>query len=342
MPAGSTRCDLCGTDLTHEPRTDEQPEAPPPIGPEAKEDAMPSRQFCTECGSENPGHARFCWQCGARLAAQDAPAGRSSPRSVPATAAEPVAPAEDDRRVDAAGKQAFTLLGIAVGVVILLFVATQLLSGSSDTAPDAPSEAPASASTPIAPLPPETTAAVERLEARIAEADDPALRLRAQQDLVETLVSAGAFARAGAVQATIAQQTDAAAAWADAGSFYLAHMLRTQDPQERSTYAQRSARAYEAALEREPDDLDVKTDLATAYLNDPQNPMEAVTVILEVLDADPDHARARFNYGLMLSQIGRFDQAREQFERVVASTSDDELVHERARAELAQLDQIEG
>lgn len=234
------------------------------------------------------------------------------------------------------------LLGIAVAVVIVLFVATQFLGGSSSAPPDASSPGTnASAPATPAPLPPETAEAVERLEARIAETEDPALRLRAQQDLVETFVAAGAFARAGSVQMTIAEQTDAAAAWADAGSFYLAHMLRTQNAEERATYAQRSARAYEAALEREPGDLDVKTDLATAYLNDPQNPMEAVTVILEVLDADPDHARARFNYGLMLAQIGRFEQAREQFERVVASTTDDELVHERARAELAQLDQLD-
>jgi tetratricopeptide (TPR) repeat protein len=220
--------------------------------------------------------------------------------------------------------------------VIALFALMQWGPGPAPTAaPIAETGAPAV--TP--PLPPELQAQVASLEDAIEAASTPEERFERRRELVELLVRAGAFARAGAVQEAIARATGDPLAWADAGSFYLAYMLRAEGP-ERSEYARRSAEAYEEALEQNPEDLDVKTDLATAYLNDPTNPMRAVEVVREVLDANPNHARARFNYGLMLAQIGRGEQARDQFEQVLALTNADDLVHERAREEIERIDAL--
>jgi cytochrome c-type biogenesis protein CcmH/NrfG len=113
-------------------------------------------------------------------------------------------------------------------------------------------------------------------------------------------------------------------------------MLRTQG-NDRADYAQRAAENYERSLELDPDDLDVKTDLATAYLNDATNPMLAVETVKAVLEEDPDHVRANFNYGLMLAQINRVDQARVQFEKVVGLTDPSDPVHVRAEQELARV-----
>ena len=55
--------------------------------------------------------------------------------------------------------------------------------------------------------------------------------------------------------------------------------------------------------------------MATAYLST-NNPMQGVQEIRKVLDADSTHLHARFNYGIMLSMIGRAEKAVEQFEFV--------------------------
>jgi cytochrome c-type biogenesis protein CcmH/NrfG/ribosomal protein L40E len=339
----ASRCDLCGTEVG---ATEGALDAPtPPSEPEPVAEVTPlaeaSRQqadgqFCPACGTESPGHARFCWRCGAPLAADVA--APVTPSGAPSAAgASPLRPPAASPAVnDQAGQRALVLLGGGAVLVVALFA---LMLWGPGPAPAAPPLAEAGAPAATPPLPPELEAQVASLEDAIETASTPEERFERRRDLVELLVRAGAFARAGAVQEAIARATGDPLAWADAGSFYLAYMLRAEGP-DRAEYARRSAEAYEEALAQNPEDLDVKTDLATAYLNDPTNPMRAVEVVREVLDANPNHARARFNYGLMLAQIGRGEQARDQFEQVLALTDADDLVHERAREEIERLDAL--
>jgi len=343
LTPGAERCDLCGArpqDALRDTAATPEPVAVPPSAePVAETDAAPAQQFCMACGTTSPAHARFCWKCGAPLAAGAyAPTGAPPPTGP--TSAPPVRPQgapADARPSAAAGQRALVLLGVAAVAVVALFFLSQRTSAPASLVPPGATGAATAEAPPPPPLPPEIAARAADLEDRIAAATEAEERFALRRDLVETLVRAGAFARAGEVQEALARATGDPLAWADAGSFFLAHMLRAEGP-EREQYARRSAYAYEQALEQDPSDLDVKTDLATAYLNDPVNPMRAVEVVREVLDANPDHARARFNYGLMLAQIGRSDQAREQFQRVIALTAADDLVHERAQEELERLD----
>ncbi len=363
LPEGATRCDLCGTQVGEDaaPRlVDDAPVEVPsgeggvaPVPPPATPTEAPTgEQFCMTCGTANPSHARFCWQCGAALATatEAVTPDPEAPAVVPMEASReetrppalpPSLPVEEPapRGTDEAGKRALALVGGAALLVVVLFGISLWGGGQPEPAVTGATAGAVQAEPPVAAppvLPAEVARQVEALEGEIdALAEGPA-RIAKQKELVEVLVRAGAFAQAGAAQEAVAEQTDTALAWADAGSFFLAHMLRTQGP-DRSAYAQQAVGAYERSLARDSTDLDVKTDLATAYLNDPQNPMQAVETIRAVLDADPDHARARFNYGLMLAQIGRTDQAAEQFERVVELTGPEDIVHGRAQEELARL-----
>lgn len=329
LQLGASQCDLCGSEVTT---------APAAPGPAALPDAGAA---CPGCGTVPPAQARFCPACGTRLPE------RAASSASPVPAAPSASPALPARTPQPAARRAVALVAAAALLVVVLFAASHFGGRVAPLVPpdaaqaDEGSSADAVALPSPEVLPPEVAARARELEERIAAADDPNQRLALQIELVEALATAGAFAQAGAVQEAIARSVNTASAWADAGSFYLAHMLRSQG-QVRADYAQRSARAYEASLARNPEDLDVKTDLATAYLNDPADPMRAVTVIREVLDADPNHARARFNYALMLTQIGRLDQAREQFARVLTASSPGDLVHDRALEELDRIDQILG
>lgn len=335
---GATRCDLCGYDLAEEaPREPEVASEPdPPAAPVATPPAQ-SGPFCTQCGTRNPAGARFCYQCGHALHA--ATGGRPAPRGVPVAASVPVVPAagpeaaEPAARPDSdAGRRALALVGAGVLAVLALF----FITSASKNAPPSSAQTAATASPAALPALPEDVAArAAALEDEIVAASGEE-RVRKQAELVRLYVQAAAFPQAARVQEAAAEEEQTALAWADAGSFYLAAMLRAEG-EERVALAQRSAAAYERSLELDPSDLDVKTDLATAYLNDARNPMLAVETVKEVLAEEPDHVRANFNYGLMLAQINRMPQAAEQFEKVVALTEPEDPVHQRAEQELARV-----
>lgn len=364
LAPGATQCDLCGHVLGEEkaaapestspdPEPASAPAVPEPAPPaDTPADAPPEEAldgpFCVHCGAKNPEYARFCYKCGHALHAADVPEG-----STPVVQATPVVPAAEaaadgparppamsagERPDSDPGKRALMLVGVAVVAVLALFFISQISRDGGSSAPQqaaTPSGPPPAPSTPTE-LPDDLRAEVDRLEGEIEAASTEDERLDAQEQLAGLYAQAGAFDRAAPLQQEVAEARQTALAWADAGSLYLAHMLRTQGS-DRADYAARAAENYERSLELNPDDLDVKTDLATAYLNDATNPMRAVQTVKEVLEENPDHVRANFNYGLMLAQINRTDQAQAQFEKVVGLTEPEDPVHQRAEQELARV-----
>jgi len=367
LAPGATQCDLCGHVLGEEKAatpevtsSDPAPAASEPsatapsdAGSEAPPEEAPPEEalngpFCVHCGAKNPEYARFCYKCGHALHTADVPEG-----SVPAVQATPVVPAAEAESDEPArppampagerpdsdpGKRALVLVGVAVVAVLALFFISQINwgSGTPEPQPAANTSGPPPAPSTPTELPDEVLAEVDRLEGEIEAAATEEERLEKQEQLAGLYAQAGAFDRAAPLQQEVAEARQTALAWADAGSLYLAHMLRTQGG-DRADYAQRAAENYERSLALNPDDLDVKTDLATAYLNDATNPMRAVEVVKEVLETNPDHVRANFNYGLMLAQINRTEQAQTQFEKVVNLTDPADPVHQRAEQELARV-----
>ena len=86
------------------------------------------------------------------------------------------------------------------------------------------------------------------------------------------------------------------------------------------------------------ENLDVRTDMAIAYLYDPENAMMAIQETNKVLESDSLHIQANFNRGIMLTQINRRDQALEQFEKVKRIIGDSEdPVFQRASDAIARL-----
>lgn len=181
-----------------------------------------------------------------------------------------------------------------------------------------------------------TQARVDSLTRAIDTADG-AERMRAlREELVRVYVHAERYERAGSVQERIAEQVGTAEAWARAGNFYYDGMMRASGST-RTEYARKAISAYRRSLELDPDDLDVRTDMAVAYLYDPENPMQAIRQTDRVLEQDPDHVQANFNRGVMLLQIGRSEQAVDQFQKVMSLTPDTSVAHRRAQQALRRV-----
>lgn len=313
VPADADSCDLCGT-----PVSDVRPDT-------LSADADASPGTCGECGTQNPAGAKFCGECGARLqAVPKAPVAPPSavPSSEPASAS-----------TEAIGRQVTILVGGAVIIVLALFVVTLVSRQNTSTGDPLVWEAPPSAmsvleQTDQRPLDDEFAGRIEAMEAEIQQARGED-RLQRQRELVHVLVENGRPDHAAVRQQELAEQTGSPVHWREAGDLYFEWMELAETPY-RLDISRLVVFAYEHVLAQEPENHDVRANMAWALQYDTQNPMRAIDETNLILSSEPDHVQANFNRGYFLMRINRFDQAVTQMERVRELAGPESPVGEQA------------
>ncbi len=235
------------------------------------------------------------------------------------------------------GRQVALIVGIGVMLVLGLFLVSAYSNqmGEQDAVPSA--DAPGAVQAPgadqirdrtvAAELPPNLRRRVDALQSEAASAAGDSA-LETQRELVNLFIGFGRPGRAALAQGALAEEQQSFDGWRMAGNFFY-DWMRTEEAVERRGIASMAVEAYEKALEINPDHLDVRTDLATAYL-ETNNPMRGVQLVKQVLAADPDHIQARFNYGIMLLRIQRLEEAIEQFEYVQNITEEGSQAYQQA------------
>lgn len=341
MSAGAEVCDLCGTPVegyeapvtaeAHEPTLSAAPAAPEGNGGATE---------CDTCGQGNPPGSRYCNRCGARLTVESAAASATVGPKRPA--AEPEADEEEpgkgvykpfDETDRAVGKQVMLVVSAALLLVVVLYAVTAM-SGGSGGSFDAP--APATATDEVEPLASQWADREAELKADIDGTTGEA-QLEARRRLIDLYFAADRLDFAAEQTALIAEATGSEEEWILAGNLYFDWMQRA-DETRKAIWARQAVASYQAALDMNPSNLDVRTDMAIAYLYDPQNSMMAIQETNRVLEEDSLHIQANFNKGIMLTQINRVDQAIEQFERVKTILGDPaDPVYQRAVDAIARL-----
>ena len=310
------QCDLCGWSFAEaKPTNDVEGSAILTSGPP-----------CNQCDGNHPPGARFCSHCGIALQGAVQPAARPRPATSKRKAS--VAPGT--------GRQVGLIFGLAALLVAALFMITAV-SKTTHRA-ETVSLAPADTLPPVerAPLSAGLSARVEAIDLAIAQ-DTSAASTALEREKVFVLAQGGRTDLAAEAQQDIAQRTGDLEDWRMAGNLFYDWMMDVEDPSQRAYAASLAVTAYEAVLLGDPDNHDVRTDMATAYLNT-GNPMLGVTAIKRVLEAAPDHLNANFNYGLMLARINRTNEALEQLARVLELAPDTASTHNRrARALMASI-----
>lgn len=104
--------------------------------------------------------------------------------------------------------------------------------------------------------------------------------------------------------------------WLKAGDVFSEAYTNLQDTVMVPALTQRAIHAYKAALDFDKESLDAKTGLGSAYVNGP-NPMQGITMLLDVVKEDPKNSKANFNLGLFSMQSRQFDKAVDRFKTVV-------------------------
>jgi len=322
-------CDLCGTPTgvaQIEPVSGESPE---PTNPESKENPN-APHSCGQCGWTNPDGSKYCNSCGSALKVGAAAGGSSGKRKKTPPGRGPKK--ADTSTSDPAGssqKAVGLQIGIVVGssllLVLALYVITSMSSGSqADNGTAAPMIEAAEE-----PLAQQWIPRQEELkEALQGASEEDVVQLRRQ--LIDLYFAAGRFDFAAEETVLIAESAGVEEEWIVAGNLYFDWMQRKPESL-RSPWAQKAVAAYQEALAINPLNLDVRTDMAIAYLYDPQNAMMAIQETNRVLEQDSLHIQANFNRGIMLSQIDRTAQAIEQFEKVKRiSSGESDPVYVRA------------
>lgn|SRR5690606_16066767 len=77
--------------------------------------------------------------------------------------------------------------------------------------------------------------------------------------------------------------------------------------------------AYEKALELDEQNLNAKAGLGTALVNG-ATPMAGITMLLEVVEQEPEHLKANYNLGLFSMRSRQFDKAVDRFNTVIKQT----------------------
>ena len=303
--------------------------------------------FCNQCGWKNPLGARFCSRCGSALQEVATLGFANEPDVLPQVMPAPQAVrrpsnGEADNTAKALPRIDFRKMSIVVTIgaillVLVLYGVTVVskqspIGGSTQMRAQEPTESVAAANVPA--VPPELAARAEALRLA-ADSLEGAARAARLAELVNLYLVSGFLPQAAEAQAEVAGEIGTAQAWADAGNLNYQAMQQAEGSA-KMAYANEAIAAYSKSLEIDPANPDVRTDMATAYLAT-NNPMEGVQQITQVLDDYPDHVQANFNYGVMLSMIGRTDQSIAQFERVLELVEPGTDTYQQAELALREL-----
>jgi tetratricopeptide (TPR) repeat protein len=124
----------------------------------------------------------------------------------------------------------------------------------------------------------------------------------------------------------IAQKENTFADWATAGSRFNDAFKGTQDSVAQPAFVVKAIASYKNAIKLQPANLDAKTGLGVAYVNqtslgmtDPEggSPMQGIMMLLDVVKQDPNNANANLNLGLFAITSRQYDKAVNRFKTVI-------------------------
>lgn len=284
---------------------------------------------CQRCDHTNPTGSKYCNRCGEHITVKTPESlGLSSP--------------EESKEDSSMKKQVGMLLGTSIILVLGLLAVSVWSDGrfrpeAEQTVTESTNRPNSAGNVTLTALPVLQQATLDSLNTLIDASSDANQRLALMKESVDLLVANGRYDYAGIGQEQIATELADVESWGRAGTFFLTWMDRQPGGEERTSWARKAVSAFQSALDIDPNDLDIRTDMAFAYLNDPENPMEAIQQTNRVLEADSLHPQANFNRGLMLAQINRVDQAVLQFQKVIRISEPGTLIHDRAGDILAEI-----
>jgi tetratricopeptide (TPR) repeat protein len=138
-----------------------------------------------------------------------------------------------------------------------------------------------------------------------------------QKQLAEKWVDVNQPAPAAFYYEMLAKSGNQYSDWLKAGDLFTDAYSSEKDSLAQPALVAKAISTYQKALEINPESLDAKTGLGIAYVSGTPNPMQGITLLLDVVKKDPKNAKANLNLGLFSIKSGQFDKAVNRFKTVV-------------------------
>jgi len=115
--------------------------------------------------------------------------------------------------------------------------------------------------------------------------------------------------------------------WLTAGSRFNDAFKLTQDTLAQPAFVVNAIANYKNAVKQMPQNLDAKTGLGIAYVNqtslgitDPDggSPMQGIMLLLDVVKQDPDNRNANLSLGMFAMKSGQYQKAVTRFKNIIA------------------------
>ena len=171
-------------------------------------------------------------------------------------------------------------------------------------------------------LNPTLIAEIEELEKTYRNASSDSEKETALQTLASKWDDLNKWSPLGFTREEIAKIQKTAVSWIEAGDAYREAYTNLQDTLVVRHLQQYAISAYQNALDLDADNLDAKTGLGSTYVVGTTNPMAGITLLQEVVKANPDHIEANKSLGLFSMQSKQFDKAIERFNKVISLQPD--------------------
>lgn len=168
---------------------------------------------------------------------------------------------------------------------------------------------------------PEQMLELATVRARYNKAADKQQRTLLANELAQAYSEAGKYDSAGYYYQVAAEARPGERSYKRAGDSYFEAFTYAATQERASELGVKARNMYEYVLKNNPSDLDAKTNVAMTYIAT-TNPMQGITLLREVIAADPNNEKALFNLGILSIQSQQYDKAAERFEKLVAVNPD--------------------
>jgi len=174
-------------------------------------------------------------------------------------------------------------------------------------------------------------ATINDLEGQLKNASGDADKLKLQKQLAKQWDDDNQPAPSAFYYQAAARQENTFDNWLNAGDHFNEAYKTTQDTAVQPAFVENAIDAFKNAAKLQPDNLEAKTGLGIAYVNqtslgitDPNggSPMQGIMLLLDVVKKDPNNRNANLNLGMFAMKSGQFEKAVARFKTVIAQKAE--------------------
>ncbi len=167
---------------------------------------------------------------------------------------------------------------------------------------------------------PEILATISQLRLQVAQGLPKEKNAIFADSLAKLYADAGKFDSAAWFAEEASKFFNTTESWIETGDQYYQAYTFAVDEAKQNQLAEKAREFFNKVLDKDPQNLEVKTKLAMTYLS--SNPMQGVMMLREVLEADPKNELALLNMGMLSIQSGQYERAVERLEELIKVNPD--------------------